>query len=165
MNRLGLLIDISHLDDRLQRAVIAASRLPVIASHANARGVVDVRRNIADDVLILLQKNGGALMVDCDSSTLSSRPLSGPDFRAPLSALVDHVDYVRRRIGIEHVGIGSDFAGSGSTSPRGLETAAGFPSLTAALLRRGYSEEEIRRVLGANLLRILEQVEAGAASR
>jgi len=157
MNRLGLLIDVSHLSDREQRAVVALSSAPVIASHSNCRSLVPTPRNLPDDVVAALAEKGGALMLDCDSATLTGR--AG---RAPMAALVAHLEHVRGKAGAAHAGIGSDFGGSGSTGPMGLETAAGWPNLTAALLARGWSPEEIAGVMGENLLRILD---AAARSR
>jgi len=159
MNRLGMIIDITHMPDRLQRDVIRTSRAPVVASHSYARSLFNVSRNIPDDIIKLMSKKGGAVMVSFDSTMLSSRKDSFLKGKAPIEALIKHIDHIVRIAGCDHVGIGSDFEGSGENSPVGLETAAGFSLITYCLLKRGYSKKDIHKILGGNLLRIMQKVE------
>jgi len=159
MNRLGMVIDITHLRDQMQRDIIRESRVPVIASHSNTRCLHNISRNIPDDILKRIAGKGGAIMVTFDSGMLSSDYLPPSKERAPVGILIDHIDHVVNLVGIDHVGIGSDFMGSGINSPKGLETAAGFPLITYHLLKRGYTEEEIQKIMGDNLLRILKIVQ------
>lgn len=159
MNRLGMAIDITHLPDQLQRDVIKESRAPVVASHSNTQSLFNISRNIPDDILKQIAAKGGAVMVTFDSGMLSSDYLPPSKERAPIGILIDHIDHVAKLVGIDHVGIGSDFMGSGINSPKGLETAAGFPLITYHLLKRGYAENDIQKIMGGNLLRVLRTVQ------
>lgn len=115
MNRLGMVIDITHLPDQLQRDVIKESKGPVVASHSNTRSLVNISRNIPDDILKRIAEKGGAVMVTFDSGMLSSDYHPPSKERAPIGILIDHIDHVAKLIGIDHVGIGSDFMGRGLT--------------------------------------------------
>jgi len=159
MNRLGMVIDITHLPDQLQRDVIKESKAPVLASHSNTRSLVNISRNIPDDILKRIAEKDGAVMVTFDSGMLSSDYHPPSKERAPIGILIDHIDHVVKLVGIDHVGIGSDFMGSGINSPKGLETAAGFPLITYHLLKTGYTEDDIQKIMGGNLLRVLKTVQ------
>ncbi len=155
MNRLGMLIDISHLDDQMQLAVIDYSDSPVIASHSPVRGVHHTDRNIPDEILKKMAAKNGAIMI-----TFNSGDLAGvKNGRTDIDRLIDHIMHAIQIAGIDHVGIGSDFNGAGLRSPAGLENASGFPGITAALLNRGLSDDNIGKVLGLNYLNLLESVE------
>jgi membrane dipeptidase len=157
MNRLGMVIDISHLYDRQQMDVIRASVQPVVASHSCARALNDIPRELPDSVIRALSEKGGVVGVTFYPGHISS------DFESrtvTVEDLVDHIDHIVRVAGVNHVGFGSDFLGS-DVHTVGLESAAGLPNLTTALLERGYSPGDIEKILGGNLLRVLEGVEEG----
>lgn len=158
MNRLGLLIDITHLNELLLPAVIRESRAPVIASHSNARAVIDSARNLPDDIIRAIAEKGGAVMLGFDAAFLMG---SGEGGRAGpgLQSLLAHIDHIVKIAGVESVGIGSDYGGSGANAPGDLATAACFPRITAALLRRGYPAADAARIMGGNFLRVLDAVE------
>ncbi len=189
MNRLGMIIDISHVSDSTFFDVIRISRAPVIASHSSVRALVNNVRNLSDEQLDALARNGGVVMINFFDAMVNPaltpevmeevyrrvRERHGGNLRmmwqeitsvmkergippATLDAVVDHIDYVARRIGVEHVGLGSDFDGV-SRLPRGLEDVTRLPWITYKLLKRGYSEEDIYKILGGNTLRVLDQVE------
>ena len=189
MNRLGMLVDVSHVSDATMGDVLDVARVPVIASHSSARALCDVPRNIPDPLLRRIATNGGVVMVnfysgflDTNYAAASSRIKAesdavwaryGKDLRAgraaehklvtslpavPLARLADHIDHIVRVAGIVHVGLGSDFDGVERT-PTGMEDVTCFPNLTVELLRRGYSEKDIRKILGENFLRVLSEAE------
>jgi len=195
MNRLGMMIDVSHISDAAFRDVIEKSRAPVIASHSGTRALCDVPRNLSDGMLRELAENGGVIQVVFYSGFLSEeyaekserareklepeferiRKETGDDREAfyekafplwkkyappapPASVLIDHIDHAVDVAGIDHVGLGSDFDGAGSF-PRGIEDAGDYRMVTYHLLRRGYSEEDIIKILGGNLLRVMKEVE------
>lgn len=153
LNAHNIRIDISHLQDDLQLAVIRHSRQPVIASHSPIRGVVNRERNLSDKVLDALAKKGGVVMITFNSGDLAGLE-SG---RCEITDLVAHIDYAVKRIGVKHVGIGSDFNGAGLRSPKGLENAAGFPLITYHLLKNGYKEEEVTQIMGETFVNWLNQ--------
>ncbi|MBE3587146.1 MAG: dipeptidase [Thermoanaerobacteraceae bacterium] len=150
MNRLGMLVDVSHLSEAGFWDVLEVSSQPVIASHANSRYVCDHRRNLSDDQIRALAARGGVMGLCFYPDFIHSTAPS-------LEKLLDHVDHVVSLAGAGCIGLGSDFDGIERTTP-GLEDVSCLPRLTGALWRRGYREEEIRGILGGNFLRVLEQV-------
>jgi membrane dipeptidase len=196
MNRLGMLIDLSHAHPDTMRDAIRVSKAPVIFSHSNARALTEIPRNVPDDVIRMLPANGGVLMVSFVSPFTSqaaadvalpamkeylARAQGKPEaeriklyeeittaMRAKMptvtvAAVVDHMEYIRKLVGVDHIGIGSDYDGNDSW-PTGLEDVSKFPNLIAELVRRGWSDEDILKVMGGNVLRALEQAEAVARS-
>ncbi|XP_006878951.1 PREDICTED: dipeptidase 3 [Elephantulus edwardii] len=152
MNRLGMMVDLSYGSDALMRRVLEVSQAPVIFSHSAARGVCNNVLNVPDDILHLLKKNDGIVMLTLSMGVLQC------DLLANVSTVADHFDHIRAVIGSEFIGISGNFDGSGRF-PQGLEDVSTYPVLIEELLRRGWSEEELRGVLRGNLLRVFRQVE------
>ncbi len=163
MNRLGMLVDLSHVSPKGMADVLDVAEAPVIFSHSSARALTDSPRNVPDDILRRMPENGGVVMVTFVPSYVSEevRTYDGPPEGAPRATLgdvADHIQYVREGAGIDHVGIGSDFDGISST-PAGLEDVSTFPALLEELSRRGWSEKDLRKVAGENLLRAWREAE------
>jgi membrane dipeptidase len=157
MNRLGMMVDISHVADKTFWDALEVSRAPLIASHSNSRAIANVPRNMADDMIVAVAKKGGVVQVNfyCTFLTTQKPP------HATIADVVAHIDHIRQIAGIDAIGIGSDFDGI-ECSPDGLEDVSKFPNLTRALLEKGYSAGDIRKIYGANLLRVMRAVEKAA---
>jgi membrane dipeptidase len=205
MNRLGMMVDISHVSDRTFYRTLVITRAPVIASHSAARALCDAPRNMTDDMLRAVANSGGpdskggVVQVNFYSGFISQayrnaqmaqKPevekavqelkekykAEGKDApqaeidklqrewadkipRPPLSDLIDHIDHIAKVAGIDHVGLGSDFDGVEGQLPQGLDSPADIPKITTALMARGYSADDCRKILGGNLLRVFREVE------
>ena len=205
MNRLGMMVDVSHVSDKTFYRTLIISRAPVIASHSNARALCDSPRNMTDDMLRAIahsggpESKGGVVQVNFYSAFVSQeyrnaqkamepemkkavedlkakaqaegRTASDEEIdklqrsyadripRPPFSELIDHIDHVAKVAGIDHVGIGSDFDGISGQLPEGIDSVGDLPKITAALMERGYSAADCRKILGGNLLRVMREVE------
>lgn len=159
MNRLGIMVDVSHASKQAALDAMRLSRAPVIASHSSVRALTDHPRNMDDETLRALGESGGVIQIVALDDYV--RPASAPGVEPTVADLVDHVDYAVGLIGIDHVGLSSDFDGGGGVP--GWSDASETVNVTAELLRRGYGEEEIARLWGGNLLRVWREAERVAA--
>jgi membrane dipeptidase len=150
MDRLGIVLDTSHISDTCFWDVADVKKGPFIASHSNSRVLCDHKRNLTDDMLQALADHNGVTGMNFAPDFISKNG-------ATVEKLVDHIDYIVKRIGPDHVGLGSDFDGIG-TPPVGLEDASKMPNITRELVRRGYAEEDIKKILGGNHLRVLGHI-------
>ena len=172
MNKVGIMVDISHVSDRAFYESIEISEVPVIASHSSLRHFTPgFERNVSDDMLIKLASKGGVISINFGSSFLTKKALEyrrnreGPYPFADVTDVVDHIDRVVNLVGIDHVGIGSDYDGVGDTLPSNLKDVSTFPNLISELLTRGYTEEDIEKILSGNIIRVWKEVEDFANGR
>jgi membrane dipeptidase len=194
MQRIGMLVDVSHVSDETFDDVMRVAKAPVIASHSSARALCDVSRNMTDDELRAVAKNGGVVMVNFFTAFLDPKVAQamsalakkhGKEIAAawnlpederraafakmgfgdlpktPLSVLIDHIEHIAKIAGVDHVGLGSDFDGAESY-PVGLEGMDGLPKITLELLKRGWSDEDVKKLLGENFLRVFSEATAYA---
>ena len=193
MNRLGMMVDLSHVSPGVMSDALDVTQSPVIFSHSSARALVDFPRNIPDSILARMPKNGGVVMVTFVPAFVSTEVMqwekkagdwkpvgvaetdtaavkaqreellkANPSPKATLSQVADHIDHVKKVAGADHVGIGSDFDGI-DTTPTGLEDVSTFPALFAELIRRGWSDEDLKKLARYNVLRVLKANEQVAA--
>ncbi len=155
MNRLGMMVDIAHVADKTFWDALETSKAPVFSSHSSCRALADVPRNMTDEMIVAMAKKGGVIQINfsCGFLKVGAKPT--------VADVAAHIDHVRQIAGIDAVGIGSDFDGIGC-APEGLDEVSKFPNLTRALLEKGYSAEDIRKVYGGNLLRVMRAVEKAA---
>ena len=152
MNKIGMVVDVSHLSDAGFFDVIEASKQPIIASHSNCRVLCNHRRNLTDEMIKLLAEKDGVMGMNFAPAFVDEDVSN-----ATLGRVLDHIDHVVEVAGVEHVGLGSDFDGIDSC-PKGLEDVTKMPAITEGLLNRDYSEDDILRVLGGNFLRVFKKV-------
>lgn len=155
MNRLGIIVDVSHMNETTFFDTMEIVQAPVMASHSGVDGVRPHVRNLSDEQLLAIKDNGGVAQINFWSTTVADIGQV-----ANISKLVDHIDYVVHFIGVDHVGLGSDF--DGAPMPVDLPNASYLPNLTAELVRRGYARKDIEKILGGNALRVLKEVQAHA---
>jgi len=201
MNRLGMMIDVSHVSDKTVEDVLELSKAPIIASHSSARAVCDNPRNLSDELIRKIAAKGGVVQIcllseyvrniSQDEHRIQAEQKLRENFRrydempqaerekvrqqweelerlyprklATISDLVDHVDHVVRLVGVDYVGFGSDFDGGGGLAD--CRDVSDFPRITLELVKRGYSESDIAKIWGGNLLRVFQVVEAGRQVR
>lgn len=197
MNRLGVMVDISHVSDKTFYDALAVSQAPLIASHSSCRGICDARRNMTDQMIKDLAAKGGVIQINYHVGFLSEEFMNAdkdPEITKAIAAevekrcgdkegcqliegdritreyvqqgklprvdytkIIEHIDHAVKLVGADHVGLGSDF--DGANMPFGMEDATKLPLITEALLRRGYSDEDVRKILGENTLRVMTEVE------
>lgn len=150
MNRLGMLIDLSHTSDETASQALELSTKPVVFTHSGVRALNPHKRNVPDKILKKLKQNNGVIML----TFVPDFVRKGEGRKAKLSDVADHFDYVKKTIGVDHIGVGADFDGI-AKGPQGLEDVSKYPQLFAELLRRGWTSEEIKKVAGLNLLRVM----------
>jgi membrane dipeptidase len=179
MNRVGIMVDVSHISDQAFDDVLEVSAVPVIASHSSCRHFTpDFERNMSDEMIVRLAKAGGVIQINFGSGFLDGEirlarqqwddddehdPPGEPP-RATVAHVADHIEHVIDLVGVDHVGLGSDFDGLGDSLPEGLGDVSAYPNLLRVLLERGHSEEELAKICSGNVLRVWQAVEDHAAA-
>jgi membrane dipeptidase len=169
MNRLGMMVDVSHVSDDTFQDVIETTQAPVIASHSSCRALTNVPRNMTDEMLKALAKNRGVVMINFYNGFINTE-YAKPGTPAPekpantatMEMLMRHFEHAIKVAGVDHVGIGSDFDGVDGMLPAGMEDVSKLPAITYELLKRGYSDADVKKILGENLLRVMAEVEGAA---
>src|SRR5690348_14758808 len=169
MNRLGMMVDISHVADKTFWDALEVSKAPLFASHSSCRALTNVPRDMTDEMIAALGKKGGVVDVNFNCGFISQKAADAEARkekppRATMADVVAHIDHIRKIAGIDAIGIGSDFDGI-DCAPVGLEDVSKFPNLTRALLEKGYTAADIRKIYGGNLLRVMKTVEHVAAKK
>ncbi len=170
MNRIGMMVDISHTADKTFWDALETSSAPIIASHSSCRAISNERRNMTDEMIQALAKKGGVIQINFNCAFVSQKVSDAekakqqPPLRATLADVVANIDHVKQIAGIDAVGIGTDFDGI-ECAPEGLDDVSKFPNLTRALLEKGYSPLEIKKIYGGNILRVMREVERVSAAR
>ena len=165
LNRLGVMVDISHVADKTFWDALEVSKAPLVASHSSCRAISGHPRNMTDDMIKALAAKGGVIMINYSTSFLSNELYQATQQNVPQAErprvswekIVEHIDHAVKIAGATHVGLGSDF--DGTTVPDGMEDASKLPKITAALLEKGYSEQDLKNILGENILRLMERVD------
>ncbi len=203
MNRLGMMVDVSHISDKAVLDATAASRAPVIASHSSVKSIAPIPRNMPDEVIRAIAKNGGVMCINFHAGYLNekayevyigNRDARDREIKSVLSlrsgdparwelvrgiqrryfkamppvdvkVLLEHIDYVAKLVGPDHVGLGSDFDGISGMAPTGMEDVSKYPVLVKGLIELGYSDADIRKIMGLNLVRVLRANERQAAKQ
>lgn len=200
MNRLGMIVDVSHISDKAVLDAAGASRAPVIASHSSVKAIAPIVRNMSDEVIQAIAKKGGVVCVNFHAGYLEepaydvyikNRPARDQEIKdvlakhpndparweqaraiqqkyfakmpkVPLKTLLRHIDHIAKVAGVDHVGLGSDFDGISGMTPTGMEDVSKYPALVKGLMEMGYSDADVRKVMGLNLLRVLRASEEAA---
>lgn len=197
MNRIGMIVDLSHVSEATMVDALQESKAPVMFSHSGVRAVNDYARNVPDSVLPLVKANGGIVMIvflpaflDADvgargiektaeqarlkarwpgdpaavAAGMAAWEAANPGRTTSIARVADHIDHLKKTIGVDHIGLGGDYDGM-DTAPVGMEDVAGYPALFVELAKRGYTQAELEKIASGNMLRVLKAVEAQAASR